>query len=277
VLGEGFYFHDTLRRSAALFGTLFNEIYIQRDSGDANGSQLVRVPLVYSNKDKMLARVYADPDLDKPAAIVLPRMAFEQNGFVVDKARRLPTLNRFVSMYAPDANKLYTAYSPVPITVTYRLYVAVKNVSDGNKIVEQIVPYFTPDLTMSVQLIDEIDRLFDVAVVLKEPVTYEDSFSGPLEQRRTVIYTLTFDLETYLFGPVKPKPIIKFSTTRYWAGGAGETVADAVANSSMGYATHAQPGLTANGEPAYSASDSVDPNVIYANSDFGYIYTSNAY
>lgn len=275
MLGDSYFFHDILRKSAAIFGTLFNEIYIQRENTYEEGTQLIRVPITYAAKDKTLVRVKADPDLDKPAAIQLPRMSFLQVGIERDSSRKLQTLNRFVGFYSGDSGKLYSTYSPVPVKIFYELYVYVKNISDGHKIVEQIVPYFTPDWTVSSQLIDGIDRVFDIPITMAPSITYEDSFTGSLDERRIEIYTMRFNLETYFFGPVKPKPIIKFANTGYWAAGAGNTVAESMANSSLDFTITTQPGMTANGTPTNKLSESVPVTEIWANSDFGYIFTSN--
>ncbi|MGA1048867.1 MAG: tail sheath stabilizer and completion protein, partial [Minisyncoccia bacterium] len=67
------FYHGHLRKYVVLFGTLFNNIYINREKSGVN-YDTIKVPISYGPKDKMLARVEADPSLSKPFAIVLPRM-----------------------------------------------------------------------------------------------------------------------------------------------------------------------------------------------------------
>jgi hypothetical protein len=160
---------------------------------------------------------------------------------------------------------MYVQYGPVPWNISFALHVYVKNAEDGTKIVEQIAPYFTPAFTPTVHLVPELGHVVDVPIILNS-VQVEDSYTGTFDQRRALIWTLNFTMKTYLFGPVKNKPIIKFANTNYLVGNTSD-------NSGTLLNVNIQAGLDANGSPTTNSSISVGANNIFANSDFGYITT----
>ena len=198
-----------------LFGTLFNDIHITREDGEGNLVDLLKVPLSYAPKEKMLVRFESDPDIDRPFAALLPRMSFEMVDMTYDTARKLHTVGRSVVKDSIDINKLKYQYNPVPYNIRFRLHVYVKNAEDGTKIIEQILPFFTPDWTTTVRLIPEMDIVMDIPVILDD-ISIEDSYDGNFDKRRALIWTLEFTLKGYIYGPIKKTGIIKFANTNFY-------------------------------------------------------------
>lgn len=265
-----FYF-STIRKYIILFGTLFNNIYITRTNKDGKTTLVERVPITYGPKEKMLTRVTQDPNIDRQTATYpLPMMAFEMTSFDYDGSRKLQTVNR-MAVADPDnkANNKYQ-YVPVPYNIGFRLSILVKNAEDGNKVVEQILPYFTPDWTTSVHLIPEMNVTMDIPVILNR-VDIEDVYEGNFKERRTLVWTLDFTLKGYLYGPVKNKKVIKFSNTEFFVVGGDNIVADNTIP--VAAFIQIQPGLTANGEPTSNAALSIPVADIVATDDFGYVTT----
>ena len=268
MFNQQFYF-QTIRKYVSLFGTLFDEIFISKYNNiTGHLEQLIKVPVTYAPKEKMLARVGQDPDLDRPSATVtLPFISFEMTDVRYDQDRKLPTTNR-ISKTSSNSNALLYQYNPVPYTFGFRLYVYVKNAEDGTKIIEQILPYFTPEFSVSVNLIPEMDVTMDIPIVLHS-ISQEDSYEGNFAERRALIWTLDFTLKGYIYGPIKTSAIIKFANTvTYFPSG---NIATSVGNTTFNSSTTIQPGLTANGTPTSNAAASIPVNQITANSDFGYV------
>jgi hypothetical protein len=262
-----FYF-STIRKCIILFGTLFNGIYISRTDKNGNVTLIERVPITYGPKDKMLARVVQDPNIDRPTATYpLPMMAFEMTGFDYDGSRKLQTINRIATVDPDDKSKNKYQYTPVPYNINFQLSVLVKNAEDGNKIVEQILPYFTPDWTTTVHLIPEMNVTMDIPVVLNR-VNLEDVYEGDFKERRSMVWNLDFTMKAYLYGPVKTSKVIKFSNTEFFV-----VKGDIVANTSNPVVSYiqVQPGLTANGKPTSNSSLSIPVANIVATDDFGYV------
>ena len=262
-----FYF-SSIRKYIILFGTLFNGIYISRTDKNGNVNLVERVPITYGPKDKMLSRVVQDPNIDRPTATYpLPMMAFEMTGFDYDGSRKLQTINRIAVVDPDDKSKNKYQYMPVPYNINFQLSVLVKNAEDGNKIVEQILPYFTPDWTTTVHLIPEMNVTMDIPVVLNR-VNLEDVYEGDFKERRSMVWNLDFTMKAYLYGPVKTSKVIKFSNTEFFV-----VKGDIVANTSNPVVSYiqVQPGLTANGKPTSNSSLSIPVANIVATDDFGYV------
>ena len=270
MFNQTFYF-STIRKYVTLFGTLFNEIHVVRTNKDGDMTAFIKVPITYAHKEKMLARVGQDPGIDRQSAtITLPMMSFEMTDLRYDADRKLSTVGRTV-VRSTDKDKLRYQYNPVPYNVGFRLYVYVKNAEDGTKIVEQILPYFTPDFTVTVNLIPEMETNIDIPVVMNS-ISQEDTYEGNFTERQAIIWTLDFTVKGYIYGPIKTGAIIKFANSVFYTPSVADgKLGDAVGNSSPVSYIQVQPGLTANGDPTSNASNSIPANEIEASDDFGYI------
>jgi hypothetical protein len=232
----------------------------------------MKVPITYSAKDKMLARIQQDPNIDRPTATIpLPLMTFELTSTTYDGDRKLPTINRSATKNANNSNIVNYQYNPVPYNFGFRLNILVKNAEDGTKIVEQILPFFTPDFTVTVQLIPQMNELKDIPVILNS-ISHEDTYSGDLKERQTLTWTLDFTLKGYLYGPIKTSKIIKYANVYFYTPSVpdGQLVA-AVGNTANVSYIHIQPGLTANGMPTSNAALSIPVADINITDDFGYV------
>lgn len=269
MLGNAPFYFSSIRKYVTLFGSMFSNINITRTDASGNVTELMRVPITYGPKEKMLARVNQDPNIDRQAAIILPVMSFEMDGFTYDGTRKLQTTNRIAVLNPDDKSKNNYQYNPVPYNIGFKLSILVKNAEDGSKIVEQILPFFTPDWTVTAQLIPEMDVTMDVPIILTR-VDLEDSYDGQFKDRRALTWTLFFTMKAYFYGPVKTTKIIKFANTEFFAPTV-EYLTDAVGNSTpVAYIT-VQPGLTANGQPTSNASLSIPVANIVATDSYGFV------
>lgn len=279
MFGQTFYF-STIRKYVILVGTLFNDIRITKTDKNGNLISLVRVPITYSPKDKMLARVFQDPNIDRPSATApLPMISFEMGKMSYDGTRKLHTVGRIAvkSDNPNEKSKFKYQYNPVPYNIDFKVYVYTKNVEDGTKIVEQVLPYFTPDWTTRVKLIPEMEVIMDVPVVLNN-ISYSDNYAGQFADARQIIWELDLTVKGYLYGPVKKTGIIKFANVNFYAPEVSDGhLPDAVGNTDPIYRTTVQPGLDANGHPvnwhgtANNNTGTIPYVEIEADDDYGYI------
>lgn len=268
MLGATF-FHDTIRKYVILFGTLFNTIYINRTNSAGEVVQTMKVPLAYGPKEKFLVRNTQDPNLNKPVQIQLPRMGFEIRDIKYSPNRKLQTVQKNFKVLTNEPNKLQYQYVPVPYDITFNLYVMTRFAEDGSRIVEQILPFFTPDWTSTVNLIPSMNIAMDIPIVL-DNVTLNDSYEGKIGEDRVIIWTLVFTLKGYIFGPIKKSKVIKFSNTEFYIP-TTNTAAEGVGVTDPTLRVDIKPGLTANGTPTSNAAASVDYLEIDASEDYGYI------
>ncbi len=264
-----------------LFGTLFSNIVIIRTDPTANNAQqIIKVPIEYAPKEKMLTRVLADPDIDRPYSLLLPRMSFETRGYRYDGSRKLPTVNRIAKKIIGDNNKLQFQYMPVPWNIDFNLYVYVKNTEDGLKVVEQILPFFTPVWTSTLILVPEMDVTMDIPITIGSP-SVEDQYSGDFKTRKILIWTIPFTLKGYLYGPITQIGIIKIANTSFYIANT-TPIQDSVGHVEIGERIIITPGVDANGHPVNydgprpANTTSIALPDITADSDFGYIETTES-
>ena len=211
MFGEHFY-HKKIRNTVIAFGTIFNNVNIKRLDSSGNPLQNIKIPLSYSPKEKFLARLDAQQDLtgdDSKVAITLPRMSFEVTGYSYDGTRKLNKNQKITKVTTnSDTTKMNSQYMPVPYNINFALSVYTSNSDDGLQIIEQILPYFQPDYTVTMIESSTMDTKRDIPIILKY-VDYEDSYTGTLTSTRRIIYTLTFTAKVYLYGPISTSAVIK--------------------------------------------------------------------
>lgn len=259
-------------------GTLLNDIRITRTDSSGNVTSLLKVPITYAAKDKMLARVLQDPGIDRPTATTpLPMISFEMGKMAYDGTRKLNTIGKVSVKDPDDASKFKYQYNPVPYNIQFKAFVYAKNAEDGTKIIEQILPYFTPDWTTTVNLIPEVNVTMDIPIVLNN-IGYSDNYDGEFEKRRAIIWELDFTLKGYIYGPVKTSGIIKFIKTNFYIPSVADgKLAEAKGVTPVAERITIQPGLDANGNPINyyggpNANTGTLPYVeINADDDYGFI------
>ena len=210
MLGNRQFYHETVRNIIVGFGTLFNDIHVVRKNNTGVVTQSMKVPLAYGPKQKWLSRIDQDAGLDSKVAITLPRMGFEIQNMTYDPARKLNRVQKFkkVKSSASNSNKMDTQYMPVPYNLNIQLYAMAKNSDDALQMVEQILPYFQPDYTLTIKDMPEMGVARDIPIVLNS-INYEDSYKGDYAERRAIMYTLDFTTKFYLYGPVTSSKVIK--------------------------------------------------------------------
>ena len=208
MIGQHFY-HETTRDIVVAFGTMFNDIEIVRKNNAGAIIQTMKVPLAYGPKQKWLSRLQEDPNLNKKVSVTLPRIGFEISGLDYDSSRKL---NKVVKVKrktdGADNEQLKSGFMPVPYNVGFELYIMAKNSDDALQILEQILPYFQPEYTVTLREVPELDIIRDVPVVLNS-IGYEDNYEADMVTRRAIIYTLSFTAKFYLYGPVTDQKVIK--------------------------------------------------------------------
>lgn len=256
MFGHNFY-HGIIRKHTALVGTLFNDLVITRGDG---GEQSVRVPIIYGPREKYLARLERDPSLDQKTAINLPMISFEMIGVRYASDRKLSTTIRVVENVATGG--VASMYMPIPYDLEYEVNVYAAGVEDGARIVEQILPFFTPSWRATMNLIEGMPNHKTDVYVNLDSVQPQDDYQGDFEKRRAVMWRLSLTVKTYFFGPVSTPKVIKIAKTNIYA----DTNVTAVS-----IATDIRPGLTANGEPTSNSSLSIPIADINADDDWGYV------
>ena len=188
----GYSSHGLIRKYVIVFGSLFNDLIIQRNN---NGSrmQTLSVPIAYGPKQKFLVRLETDPNLDREIAISLPRLGFELTGISYDPVRKLNSTQKNSYVFS-DKTLLKTQYTPVPYNIDFILSIMVKNADDGTQILEQILPYFKPEWNTSVNIIPDMNISMDIPTVLNS-VSLQDAYDADFMSRRVLMWDLNFTMK----------------------------------------------------------------------------------
>jgi hypothetical protein len=107
-----------------------------------------------------------------------------------------------------NTRSIDTQYMPVPYNLDVVLYILAKQSDDALQIVEQILPYFQPDYTLTINDMADMGIKRDVPIILNS-VDYEDNYQGDFDARRAIIYTFSFTTKFYLYGPITSSSVIK--------------------------------------------------------------------
>ena len=205
-----YFYNESMRRMTIGFGQIFNNIQIKRKNDAGKVIQTIRVPLAYGPKEKFLVRLDQQSSLNnREFAITLPRMGFEISNIAYDPTRKLTRVQKFKQVKTgKDGKVLDFNYTPVPYNISYNLFSFTASAEAGLQIIEQILPFFQPDFTVTINAIPSLNIKRDIPIILNS-VNYEDTYSGDFTTRRAVIYTLNFTAKTYLFGPSTSQKVIK--------------------------------------------------------------------
>ena len=206
MLSNAIFYHAITRKVIVAFGTLFSNIKIARKNINTGlVEQTLAVPITYAPKEKWIVRIDQDPMLENHTYTTLPRMSFEITNISYDPQRRTNRMNK-ISCAGQDG--LTSTYAPVPYNIEISLYALTKTQEDGLQILEQIIPYFGPEFTMSLNAIPEKNIVLDIPIILNS-TSINDEYDGDFQTRRFITYTMNFTLKANFFGPISDTGIIK--------------------------------------------------------------------
>ena len=266
MLGTYFY-HEILRKTVISFGTVFNDIHVRHQDNTGKDLNDIKVPVSYGPRQKFLARIQQQADLNKATQITLPRISFEMNSITYDPSRKSGITQTFK---AQDGDKFKKVFMPVPYNLGFELNILTKLQDDSMQILEQILPFFQPGFTLTIDLAKSIGEKRDVPMVL-DSITFTDDYEGNFETRRALIYTLNFTAKTYMFGPIadSTEGLIRKVQVDYYSDSNTQT-----AKREQRYTVKATAKKDYNED---SVIDQYDDPLIPPGDDFGFTETSTFY
>ena len=201
------FYHKTVSKTLIAFGTLFSNISIERETQDKTRTQRIPVPLTYGPKEKVLELVRMNPGGTRTVSMVLPRIAFEMTSLQYDPQRKIGK-TQFISTDGETADDRKKLWAPVPYTMVLDMDIITKYQEDGLQIVEQIVPYFQPEMMVSIFDVPGKNISRDVPIVLSA-VNVADEYESGVDTKRLVTWSLSFEAKLYLYRPVSDGKVIK--------------------------------------------------------------------
>lgn len=204
-------YNRNIRKIVIGFGNLFNDITLVRYHPDGSEANRFIVPISYASKERYVMRLEDDYTLDKKVALGIPRLSFEMTSMSYDSSRKQ---NTNIKNFANSSGGIIGQYNPVPYNFGFNLYLYVRNIEDATQVLEHIIPYFTPDYTMKINMIPEMGIVKEIPVIM-DSASHEITYEGDRDQEtRMIIWTLSFTVKGFIFGKTSgPTSIIKTAIT----------------------------------------------------------------
>ena len=209
------FYNETIRNTVIGFGSLFNEIYVSRKDSSGNETSRFKVPVTYAAKEKFIRMLNEYSGLkgtanERDISTIVPRIGFNIESMNYDAERKRNTLSKRYT--AKDNKNISFEFAEVPYSIDFFLTIASRTMEDGLQIIEQILAYFTPEFTVSINFSDSRSKI-DVPITLTS-VASEIDYEGDTSTQRSIIFNLAFTARTYVYGPTKESKIItKVDTT----------------------------------------------------------------
>ena len=207
-----YFYHKRVRSAVSVFGSLFNNLYVLRKNSAGETISQVKVPLSYAPKRNFISRLESmnnGEQAERRVAIKLPRMSFEITSITYDNTRQLNKMNTLNKVLSGSTVSRQKIFSHTPYNINFDLNIYAKSQDDALQIVEQIFPFFTPQYTVTVKPFSNIADLTEDVPITLTSTNFSDDFEGAIEQRRTIIYTLSFEMKVNFYGPLNTSKIIR--------------------------------------------------------------------
>ena len=242
MLGNYYFYNRTIRKIIVAFGSKFNEIIVARKSlNQSTQFEHFKVPLVYGSKEKYLTLITSDPDLNKSIATTVPRISFELTGLTYDSSRKqVTTLQNFAARGTTNTSTgVNSQLVPVPYNFDISMSIYVRNTEDGTQIIEQILPFFTPDYTVTVDLNPTMEQKYDIPIILNS-VTNETDYEGDMMATRLIIWNLQFTMKGYIFPSIKSSEVIRMANTNIFIDETSDTIQKVLIYTANGHGTFSE-------------------------------------
>lgn len=260
MLNQDYFYHGLLRKYVILFGTLFNEIQIERIGTGGSPNQMIKVPIAFGPIQKFLVRNEEDPKSERKVAIKLPRMSFDIASFEYDSDRKRQRVLPSTKMTAEHTG----IKGQVPWNINFDLSIVTNTREDGLKVMEQIIPYFDPEWVVNAKILDEFpDKVLSIPIQMGA-MEIQDTYEADYETRRVIITTLHFTMKAYFFGPTRVSKIIKIAFVDFYTNDDMQISTDGII---------VQPGLTSDGDPTTDITKTIPYNDIEGTDDYGIVVT----
>lgn len=204
---ENHFYNESTRRMVSVFGSIFNDMEVVKKNSAGKILQKIKVPLGYAPRTKVLARLNEQTS-DPKMAIKLPRLSFEISSMDYDPNARVSKHKNYTKVITGDTLQLNKLGAPAVYKVGFELNIMAATQDEALQLLEQILPMFQPEYTVTIKDIPTMDIKTDTPIVL-ESVALNDDYEGDLITRRAIIYTLTFSTRIrYYRGIGKSKQIL---------------------------------------------------------------------
>lgn len=197
------YNHSAIRNVTVVFGSVFSNIHIRKynKDGSIKIDNTSLVPISYSAKESYeiwLEQKLRNADANTEINIKLPRMSFEMTGLAVNVERGMNTNIPIYGRKISANGRTFKSRTPISYSFDYTLSIWAKNMDDSIQILDQLLPMFTPEISIKLKESIKLNIVNDVKIVLNS-VSKNDNYQTILENR-----LIQWDLSFTVFADIMP-------------------------------------------------------------------------
>lgn len=202
MLGFEHFYWGTTKKIIVAVGSIFDNLVIAGDHGDD-----IPVPLYYSPREKFIDNRAQNPDIDSTAFdIIFPAIGFELTGLNYAAERALNPLQKIHD--ASIENDTSVTYNRAPYDLTFQVTIGARRFEESLRIVEQILPFFQPDIALTINDREDFELQTNINVALNS-VGLDMQYEGSFDQRRTILWNLQLTAKAYYYAPLQQRERIK--------------------------------------------------------------------
>lgn len=191
--------NSSIRKLVIAFGGLFNNIKLEQ-TNENGATRTFTVPLSYGAKEKFVKRLTEPSSISDKTRIEvsLPRMSFDLLQLGYDPIRKLNKLN----IKKENTTTIYpgTMYSEVPYNFIFGLYVYTRNIEENLQIMEQILPYFSPEFLIHLKM-NSLNESVSVPISIGN-TTLGQEYEGDFSTRRFIVSSYQFTAKSFVYGKI---------------------------------------------------------------------------
>lgn len=213
-----FYGHQFITRNIIVsFMDFFSRIKIEKYgavsvSGDEAyiSRKIIPVPIQWATREKWVellrsasSRRVMDPNIREKNPVemqwILPRLSVNMSGLNYDATRRLVKTQDIGTLIKnPESyDTRPRIYTPVPYNINLELTSISRHLDDNMQIMEQILPFFSPSLSLSMKLFP--DRELESIPIILNSVTTDNPIDLPENNERIFTNTYNFTVRANYF------------------------------------------------------------------------------
>lgn len=194
-MARPYFYYGTTRSYVIAFATILNGLTFK--DGWEN---LREIPVHYAPRQKWLEDIQQNSDLDQlNLDVTLPRIAFEFLSMTYDPTRTTNSMNKIDNVSATDPTTQNTyILNRQAYNFNVKVYLAAVRFNDLLQMLEQIVPFFTPSLNVTLNDTNGLGFTTNIPINLNS-IDYEIDYEGSFDNRRVISATMDFTLKGYQY------------------------------------------------------------------------------
>jgi hypothetical protein len=199
--GRQYYYYQSLRKTIVQFLDIFKNVRIARYDSQGTLTGYKKIPLMFGPKEKVWYWLH-----QRKRDEMLPILSVILNSIENDISRQTNKMRKIIESKTISTGDINRFINPIPYNIGFTVSVWSLHMVDVDQVLEQILPFFNPNMFTRIN-IPELDATLDVKVVF---LTCAPDVSPEMsdEDVRVVKWNMDFIVQSYLFQPLTSTKLI---------------------------------------------------------------------